>query len=190
MQFIKEHLPIIVAIGIIIGVIFWHINELAHQQNKQYNDLKENIEQIQQKNQKLKEHIEQQSNRLEQQRQDLKELKEISQELKEIYDQLEIFTAEITGYAPHDPTAEEGHCYEGSPEVTATGTYPVVGEVAAVDPEVIPYGSKIYIEGKGLYRAEDTGSAIQGKIIDVVMENRQQTSRFGRQERKVLIFRN
>ena len=188
MQFVKEHLLLIIAIGLIFGPIIWHINEINNRQEKQYNDLNQNIEQIQQENQELNQHIKQQDKKIEQQRQDLKELKEISQELKEIYDQLEIFTAEITGYAPHDPTAEEGHCYEGSPEVTATGTYPVVGEVAAVDPEVIPYGSKIYIEGKGLYRAEDTGSAIQGKIIDVVMENRQQTSRFGRQERKVIVF--
>ncbi|MBC8059894.1 MAG: 3D domain-containing protein [Clostridiaceae bacterium] len=37
----------------------------------------------------------------------------------------------------------------------------------AVDPKVIPLGSKLFIEGYGLAYAADTGSAIKGNIIDV-----------------------
>lgn len=40
-------------------------------------------------------------------------------------------------------------------------------KVVAVDPLVIPLGSQVYVPGYGLARAVDTGSAIQGKRIDV-----------------------
>ena len=40
---------------------------------------------------------------------------------------------------------------------TATGTYPRIGTVA-VDPDKIPYGTKLYIPGYGYGRTEDTGA--------------------------------
>lgn len=58
---------------------------------------------------------------------------------------------------------------------TSTGVPPVKGTTVAVDPRIIPYGSKIRItlpNGEVLYRvAQDTGSAVKskngGKIVDV-----------------------
>jgi 3D (Asp-Asp-Asp) domain-containing protein len=58
---------------------------------------------------------------------------------------------------------------------TSTGTVPKDGRTVAVDPKIIPYGSKLKIElstGEVMYRvAEDTGSAVKringGKVIDV-----------------------
>jgi 3D (Asp-Asp-Asp) domain-containing protein len=49
---------------------------------------------------------------------------------------------------------------------TASGTVPEVGRTIAVDPDVIPLGSVVVIDGHE-YRAEDTGGAIKGQVIDV-----------------------
>ena len=43
---------------------------------------------------------------------------------------------------------------------------PKVDRTIAVDPDVIPLGSTVIIDGKG-YIAEDTGGAIKGNIIDM-----------------------
>ncbi len=49
---------------------------------------------------------------------------------------------------------------------TATGTIPAPGRTIAVDPSVIPLGSKVEINGH-VYVAEDTGGAIRGNKIDI-----------------------
>ena len=59
---------------------------------------------------------------------------------------------------------------------TKTGTECEEGRTIAVDPSVIPLGSKIYIEndplgGDGYYIAEDTGSAVKGNIIDIFADD-------------------
>ncbi|KPV43224.1 ubiquitin-like domain-containing protein [Alicyclobacillus ferrooxydans] len=54
--------------------------------------------------------------------------------------------------------------------VTATGV-PAQPGVIAVDPSVIPLGTKLYIPGIGIVRAEDTGSAIQGYRIDICVSS-------------------
>jgi 3D (Asp-Asp-Asp) domain-containing protein len=56
-------------------------------------------------------------------------------------------------------------CYH-SPCRTATGTVPRWG-VVAVDPSVIPLGSRVRIEGLGEFIAEDTGAAVRGRVVDV-----------------------
>lgn len=45
----------------------------------------------------------------------------------------------------------------------------VEGHTIAVDPTVIPYGAKVRINGK-VYTAEDCGSAVKGKIIDIFVK--------------------
>lgn len=58
--------------------------------------------------------------------------------------------------------------------ITATGTKAkrvVDGySTVAVDPRVIPLGTKLYIEGYGLAIAEDVGGGVNGKIIDLYFE--------------------
>ncbi len=49
----------------------------------------------------------------------------------------------------------------------------------AVDPEVIPLGSIVYLEGIGTFIAEDTGGAIKGKRIDLFMESHNRALAFG-----------
>ncbi|NLI89363.1 MAG: DUF348 domain-containing protein [Epulopiscium sp.] len=71
--------------------------------------------------------------------------------------------------------------------ITASGMPTFVGMVA-VDPRVIPLGTKLYVEGYGIAHAGDTGGAIKGNIIDLYMLNRQQTRAHGRRYRNVYIL--
>ncbi|MDB4868977.1 MAG: hypothetical protein JWR03_3310 [Cohnella sp.] len=70
---------------------------------------------------------------------------------------------------------------KGHPEygITASGRTVQEGRTIAVDPRLIPLGWWVYIEGIGLRRAEDTGSAIKGKKIDVYYDSENYADRFG-----------
>lgn len=77
--------------------------------------------------------------------------------------------------------------------ITASGTKARPG-VVAVDPRVIPLGTKLYIEsvggGKdyGFAVAEDTGSAIKGERIDLFFTSHSQAMAYGRRRVKVYIL--
>jgi uncharacterized protein YabE (DUF348 family) len=60
--------------------------------------------------------------------------------------------------------------------------------VIAVDPRVIPLGTKVYVEGYGYAIARDTGGAIKGNRIDVHMRSISAARQFGRQTVKVTII--
>jgi len=64
--------------------------------------------------------------------------------------------------------------------------------VIAVDPKVIPLGSRLYIEfpdGRSIYGvAEDTGGAIKGNRIDIAMWTVAEAYKFGIQKIKVTIL--
>ena len=70
---------------------------------------------------------------------------------------------------------------------TATGVAPSVGMVA-VDPSIIPLGSRLYIEGYGYARAADTGGAIRGNTVDLFMESYSQCINWGRRTVKVYVL--
>jgi len=73
------------------------------------------------------------------------------------------------------------------PSKTATGTIPLSGRTVAVDPRIIPYGTKIYIEGVGERIAEDTGASIKGRQLDVFLPTVDHCRNFGVQTRDVRI---
>lgn len=54
--------------------------------------------------------------------------------------------------------------------LTSTGIQATEGVTVAVDPAIIPYGSKIKINGK-VYIAQDCGGVIKGNKIDVFVES-------------------
>ena len=58
----------------------------------------------------------------------------------------------------------------------------------AVDPRVIPMGSKVYIEGYGYAIAADTGSAIKGNIIDVFFNTEAEALNWGRRNVTIRII--
>ena len=56
--------------------------------------------------------------------------------------------------------------------ITSTGKRPVEGTTIAVDPKVIPYGTRVYIpEFNKVFIAEDCGRAIKGNRIDIFMND-------------------
>lgn len=70
--------------------------------------------------------------------------------------------------------------------ITATGTVPRPYKTVAVDPTIIPYGTILYVEGVGEVIAEDCGSAVKGKVIDIYLPGTEaETAEWGRQELKV-----
>ena len=82
--------------------------------------------------------------------------------------------------------------YTGLPDeggsITALGTPVTPWHTVAVDPRVIPLGSKIRIEGfNGVFYCADTGGAIKGNIIDIAVGSKFEASNLGVQYRNVYI---
>ena len=87
---------------------------------------------------------------------------------------------EATGYSPH-PSENGGYT------ITTRGT-PLGRGIAAVDPRLIPLGSKLWIEGYGYALADDVGSAIKGKRIDLCHATLEEGNAYGRKKVKVWIL--
>ncbi len=109
----------------------------------------------------------------------IEQLEQLKDRIEEI-ESLEIYSMEATAYT--DDIASQGK-WLGQ---TATGVKPEKG-VVAVDPKVIPLGTKLYITGYGKAIAGDTGGAIKGNKIDLFLPNRGDCMRFGRQKVKVRV---
>lgn len=73
--------------------------------------------------------------------------------------------------------------------ITSTGTKPRWG-VIAVDPNVIPYGTKVYIpQFNQVFVAEDTGSAIKGNKIDIFMNSKSEALNWGRRNIDIYVLK-
>ena len=87
-------------------------------------------------------------------------------------------------------TAYTAYC-NGCSGITATGvnlkSNPNL-KVIAVDPSVIPLGSKVWVEGYGYAVAGDTGGAIKGNKIDLFMSSKSEAYDFGRKKVRVKIL--
>lgn len=87
-------------------------------------------------------------------------------------------------------TAYTAEC-NGCSGITATGinlkSNPNL-KVIAVDPSVIPLGSKVWVEGYGYAVAGDTGGAIKGNKIDLHFPNKDAAYKFGNRQVKVKII--
>lgn len=85
-----------------------------------------------------------------------------------------------------ESTAYYGH------GTTALGLKPVRNpnglSTIAVDPNVIPLGTKVYVSGYGLAIAADTGGAIKGNIIDVFLNSYEECYSWGRRQVTVQIL--
>lgn len=93
---------------------------------------------------------------------------------------------EVLTYSHKDQfrTTAYSHMDAGCNMITATGTTVRIGSVA-VDPKVIPYGTRMFIvsnDGKyvyGIATAEDCGGGIKGKEIDLYMPTRAECFQYG-----------
>lgn len=87
-------------------------------------------------------------------------------------------------------TAYSANC-SGCTGVTATGfdlNKNPNAKVIAVDPSVIPLGTKVWVEGYGYAVAADTGGAIKGNRIDLFMPNENQVKNYGKKKVKIRIL--
>jgi len=89
-----------------------------------------------------------------------------------------VYWMEATAYNPTD----------GAPHgLTATGI-PARRGIVAVDPKVIPLGTRVYVPGYGVALAADVGGAIKGNRIDLCMEGYDEAWNFGRRMVKVYVL--
>ena len=91
-------------------------------------------------------------------------------------------TFKVTAYCP---------CHECSGEYvrqTSTGHTARSGHTIAVDPDVVPYGTHVKINGIE-YVAEDCGGAVKGNTIDVFFDTHEETERFGVKYLEVEVMR-
>ena len=90
----------------------------------------------------------------------------------------DVMVMEASAYLPTDGG---GDC------ITATGLLATHG-IVAVDPDVIPLGTRVYIPGYGVAIAADTGGMIEGAMIDLCMEDYDDCMQFGRRDIDVYIL--
>ncbi len=89
---------------------------------------------------------------------------------------------EVTAYCPCHICC--GKC-DG---ITSSGKPAQANRTIAIDPAVIPLGTMLYLEGIGVFVAEDTGGAIKGNKIDLFMNDHQQALEFGVRTTKAYIL--
>lgn len=91
-----------------------------------------------------------------------------------------------------ESTAYVAMCDTGCTGITATGINlrdNPNAKVIAVDPSIIPLGSKVHVEGYGYAIAGDTGGAINGYKIDVHVPTVSDAMKWGRKRVKVTILK-
>ena len=78
-------------------------------------------------------------------------------------------------------------CSEGWGRHTSSGAIAAAGHTVAVDPRVIPIGSKLMINGT-VYTAEDVGGGVKGRHVDIFFDTHAQTRQFGSQMAEVYLI--
>ena len=87
-----------------------------------------------------------------------------------------------TGY---DSSWESNYPFYGQPSYTGL---PLARGIVAVDPRIIPMGTRLYVEGYGDAVAADQGGAIKGNRIDLFFDSRQEAMSWGMKTVKVTIL--
>ena len=69
-------------------------------------------------------------------------------------------------------------CTDDGDGITASGTKATAGRTIAADPDVLPMGTIVIIEGH-TYTVEDVGGAIKGRRIDIFMDSHEEALKAG-----------
>lgn len=135
----------------IMGYLFVHASESMKQMNNNVSQLQNTITDLSKENENLKTTVKELSNGLERQR--------------------ESYPVSRGGRSVRGVIRDSQVTWYNDQGTTASGTYTTPGKTVAVDPSVVPLGSWIDIvmpDGTILRRkAEDTGSAVKGKVFDI-----------------------
>jgi 3D (Asp-Asp-Asp) domain-containing protein len=102
---------------------------------------------------------------------------------RHMFSRSRVLSMVATAYPPNPR-----HPWSRTRSHTASGRPAQFGFVA-VDPRVVPLGSKLYVEGYGFAIAADKGGAIKGNRIDLCMETDRQCRQYGRHRVQVHILR-
>ena len=81
-------------------------------------------------------------------------------------------------------------CCGNTDGITKSGAHVQEGVTIAVDPNIIPLGTEVYIEGYGYRTAQDTGGAIDGKRIDIYVSTHKKALELGIKYAKVYTVTN
>ena len=158
-------LILLLGISLVVGSMV-----VAQQEDKEFKDI--HLQQQEEQLWRLHE-LEQQ---IEKQNEQLNMLEE---SLIEFLERWNLDQFEATGYAPLDPRAEEGMCYSGYPEVTASGAKTTPGGTVAAGSE-LPFGTPIWIEGHGWREVQDRGGMIGSRSLDICVDTREEAFEIGR----------
>jgi 3D (Asp-Asp-Asp) domain-containing protein len=179
---------------------FFHYEKQLESTHKTVSILQEEQEKQSAEIAKLENVIEKQNSELEAKEDSISELKSelensngkvqrLQDELQK-YDSLRQLDVVATAYQPL--------CKSGCTGITATGhdvrntVYKDGYRVVAVDPRVVPLGSLLHVETEDrsfVGIAEDTGGAIKGRKIDVLVRNESRAYTFGKQDATITVLR-
>lgn len=95
-----------------------------------------------------------------------------------------VFTARATAYSPIGG-ATSARTASGRKAVRNPNGYSTI----AVDPSVIPYGTKLFVQNYGFAVAADCGSAIKGNTIDVFFHTRAEALKWAVKYVKVYVLK-
>mgnify|MGYP001066125831 CR=1 FL=1 len=115
------------------------------------------------------------------------QLEVLGERMEAWLDEWQVEEKEITGYAPLDPRAEEGMCYAGDPNITASGQPVIIGQTVAAGSDV-PFGTRIWIEDIGFRVVQDRGGRIGNGHIDVAVATQEEAFHGVGREKKLVVM--
>jgi len=167
-------------------------NRILRKSEEKKNEIAELKEEIKAEEQSLLKSIEQNKLLLEQVKGEKKELSTLLSEIRKRI--AEVQPAGLTLIGEWSMVATAYYAYGSGGNdingngITAIGLRARKG-IVAIDPRVIPLGTRLYIQGYGEALAADTGGWIKGNRVDLCFESLEECFRYGRRKIKVYLIK-
>ncbi len=165
-----KHGAILILAVIVLMIAIYMLCVSGEQLQEELINLQSEKSQLQTENDSLREQV-----------REFQEKEKIYDRMQEWLDKWNVGEAEATFYTLECGTGDG---------ITKTGTKATVGRTVAVDPEVIPLDSRIYILGYGWRIAEDIGGGVQGNVVDIYVGKgvraKEKALELGRQKVKIV----